>query len=162
MDWLPAHKSLLEYVQLFVDIAFNLTAIVGVGVAIAALSINRHIQREALARGAYLDYGRLCIDNPNLAFPKLLKMNFNDESAEGSREIFEKYEWFVSTLLMTAKFIFETSGRDRRLREIMVMQLAYHWRYLEHFRDKRHYLTRWNTELSAEFDEAIELGRGKF
>ena len=41
----------------------------------------------------------------------------------------------------------------------MILQLAYHWEYLERFRNEKEYLRRWASEFNAEFDEAILLGK---
>jgi hypothetical protein len=152
----------LSYAQVVVSIAFYIFGILGAISALISLRLNRQNQRENGARRAYLDYVQLSIGHPTWAFPPLISIDLNTQTIDGARERFEQYEWFVSSTIATANFILESSRRDRIWNEMMILQLAYHWRYLEHFRSTKPYLIIWDRTLSREFDDAIAIGKTKF
>ncbi len=141
------------------SILFYIFGIGGVVAAYMSLRANRQNQREANARRAYLEYARLGFDHPDFAFPLHLEVDFEEQTVRGNKLDFERYEWFVSNVLGTVRFFLESVSRRSMWRNMMVLQLAYHWEYLERFRDKKEYLKRWAVELGPEFDEAIILGR---
>jgi hypothetical protein len=152
----------LSDVQIILSSIFCVFGCVGVVIAYIAIRVNRQIQRESNARRAYLDYASLGIEHPELAFPLLLNINLDDQTIDGSRKDFERYEWFVSIVLGTVRFFLESTGKRGMWRPMMILQLAYHWEYLDKYRNKKEYLKRWSAELSREFDEAITCGKSNF
>ncbi len=149
----------LSQTQSVVNIVFYLFGIFGVAIAFVSLRANRHNQREANARRAYLEYARLAMEYPHFAFPRGLKIDFEKQEVENSNSKFEQYEWFISIVIATARFLLELVGRRSMWRQMMLLQLAYHWEYLDRFRNEKEYLKRWSLELNAELNDAIVLGR---
>ncbi len=145
--------------QIAVSIVFYLFGIGAAIVAFVSLRANRQNQREANARRAYLDYARLGIEYPEFAFPRHLEINLEKQTIKESRLEFERYEWFISILLGTVRFFLESTSRKGMWRKMMILQLAYHWEYLDKYRDEKEYLKQWALELKSEFNEAIALGR---
>jgi len=145
--------------QVVVSIVFYVFGIGGVLVAFISLWVNRRNQREANARRAYLDYARLGIEYPDFAFPPRMNIDLNMQTVNGSKQDFERYEWFVSITLATVRFFLELVSETSMWRQMMILQLAYHWEHLDRFRNEKEYLKRWAMEMNAELDEAIALGR---
>ena len=90
-------------------IAATITAI-GVIVAVLAYLANRRNQREALVQKAYYDYAKMAVDMPELAFPPKQKFDYANQTLNGETLQFEKYEWFVSSMLVTVHFILKLRG----------------------------------------------------
>jgi hypothetical protein len=167
--WILAIEQNLGVAQQVLSVIFYCAGICGAFAAVYALAANRRNQREANARRAYFDYTQIAQRNPRFAFPALGRVDFNKELFDGSREKFEKYEWFLSSLLATVAFVTEGTGgrltiapRKRLWRKTAVLQLAYHWKYLEHFRHKKNFLIAWGIAYKRLISEAIEAGKLKY
>ena len=65
---------------------------------------------------------------------------------------FEKYEWFVSSMLVTVHFILRSRGGTSFGAELAINQIAYHWRYLQEFSEKKQYLVNWRFRLGSVID----------
>ena len=147
------------HAQIVVSIIFYIVAMGGVLISFVALYANRDNQREANARRAYLDLARLGIEYPEFAFPRSTQMNYEEQTINGNKRDFERYEWFMSITIGTVRFFLESSPRHDMWRKMMILQLAYHWEYLSRYRHEKEYLKQWGVTPKDEFDEAIMLGR---
>ncbi len=113
------------------------------GVVIAARAIKAN--REINARRAYFDYVKVAFDNPDFAFPKHseFKFDYKKQEIDGSRTRFEKYEWFVSLLVVTVEGVLEiTESKWLPMTRKSVWavsaetQLSYHTEYFRLYRTK--------------------------
>jgi len=159
LTWLQAHQGTLAPLQLAVSIVFYCAATVGVAIAFFTMRSNKKNQRETNARRAYLDLIEAGQRSPDLAFPIRTEIAYETQTIRGDPLEFEKYEWFVSTVLAAAHFIFESSRGDRTWHKMMILQMAYHWNYLERFRKKKQFLIVWDRAMKSEIDEAIQFGK---
>jgi hypothetical protein len=169
------------------DLTFwkDLASIVAVGVAMASMIIalnaylaNRRNQRDTIIQGAYADYLKMALENADLAFPRDQKLDLDKQQLNDSGKDFERYEWFVSSMLSTVYLILEvqndqrwwfvlfSQSEDRRVqadnkfwREMIENQIAYHWQYLSRFRHSKLYLKNWDTRLRTVIDEGIRKGQ---
>lgn len=137
-----------------------LSLIVSIIIAWRTVRVSRWSQQEANAVQAHRDYLKLAFEHPTFAFPKLMQnVDFKAETIDGSREMFDKYEWFVSYLFATIRLVLATAPKRSAWEEIAILQISYHWRYLEAFRGTRVYLKLWNKELHREIDAGIAMGK---
>ena len=137
-------------------------AAVGVIIALFAYLANKNNQREALVQRAYFDYAKMAVEKPELAFPANQKLNFQNQTFNGDALEFERYEWFVSSMLATVHFISRVERSSKHWHEMMINQVAYHWRYIEHFRMTKLYLQNWDKELTKILDEGLARGRARY
>jgi hypothetical protein len=77
------------------------SAIAALVYAHLAITEGRRAERQGNAHELWRDYLRLAIDNPKLADPtlRLSEFDYHKLTIDGSPELFQKYEWFVGTLL---------------------------------------------------------------
>lgn len=149
-------KSLLELVQMASSALLPIVAFLGVIVAWRAIGAQRQIN----AMKAHLDYLKLAFDNPDFAFPKKMSdVDYEAQLIAGCRLKFEKYEWFVSSMLACLRLMLEVSQKRSAWRDIAILQISYHWKYLERYRQEKHYLVLWDRELKAEIDAGISRGK---
>lgn len=152
----------LTTIQQLASTCFYCAGIIGVVTGLLALWSNRRNQRESNARRAYFDYTRAAEAKPTFAFPPNAKINVQDQTINESQQEFEQYEWFISSLLTTVTYILETHNNDRFWRRLMILQIAYHWRYFEYYRNKKQFLITWELELKEAFNEGIALGKREY
>ena len=125
----------------------------------------RSLPESALqSRGCTYPYMLRGFERPDLAFPARLQFDFQEQTANGKRELFEQYEWNLSATLITVDFMLEHANTKahEHWRAIAVRQLAYHWKYIQHFRREKPSLALREKRMKALFDEAIALGRDRF
>jgi hypothetical protein len=147
------------------DIATIGAAVVGAGSAVIALlcfRTNRENQKEAVLQRAYFDYAKTALDNPVLAFPFKAKIDFQKQTLEDEQEKFERYEWFLSSMLVMCLFVKNMRPDDRFWHGLVVNQMAYHRRYIEYFWDKKQFIINWRTRLEPEMIEGIKKGKANF
>jgi hypothetical protein len=153
------------------DIFTIFGVVAGVGSAVVALRAfltNRENQKEAVLQRAYFDYAKMALDNPVLAFPFKAKIDLQKETLEDVRksedqqENFERYEWFLSSMLVMCLFVKNMRPDDRFWHGLVVNQMAYHWRYIEYFWDKKQFIINWRTRLEPEMIEGIKKGKANF
>jgi hypothetical protein len=149
-------------VELLKTFAMPIVSTIGICIAILAIVANRRAQREQTARNAHLKYIELAMSNYTLAFPEDGRLDFNDEQYNKNDADWDRYEWFVSFLLSTCSYVWECVGRNHPLSRMMRLQVAYHWPFIEHYRDKREYLSLWAEVHPKEFKEGIALGKDLF
>jgi hypothetical protein len=130
---------------------------------LAAITIfaGRRVQREQTARKAHLDYLNIAMANPSLAVP--VAVQIRDAAGQlfmdGADPKFEQYEWFVGYMLSTASYVWESVGTRHPLYELMVLQVAYHWKYLQTYRNERDYLKIWFKKYDLQLERGIDRGK---
>jgi hypothetical protein len=138
--------------QAFSGVAAAIVAAAGFSVGIWAIFENARSQREQTARNAYVRYLERAFEHPYFACPPDdAKFDLQSEMLEIDGELtlpkktFAQYEWFLSSMLNTADFIWDSVDYDHVLAKLMRLQVAYHWSYLEHFvrGNKREYVSLW-------------------
>jgi hypothetical protein len=165
---LTVDKTTLDILQAFSGIAAAIVAAAGFSVGIWAIFENARLQREQTARNAYVRYLERAFEHPYFACPPDdAKLDLQNEMLEIDGELtlpkktFAQYEWFLSSMLNTADFIWDSVDYDHVLAKLMRLQVAYHWSYLEHFirDDKREYVSLWYAKNKRHIDDGIALGR---
>jgi hypothetical protein len=147
------------------DNADTLSAVVTALAALAALiyahlqiSENRRAGREANANELWRETLRLGFDNPKLSDPslKLADFDYQKLTVDGSRELFQKYDIYVDTLLSASDEILETTP-TREWKISMRIQLRPHRDYLlsQHFRNSD-YLEQYGAPLRAFLNEILD------
>jgi hypothetical protein len=155
MNCIP-DKSILEIAQISIPIV----GFLGVVVAGGAILANRHSQREINSAKSYLDYLRVALENPDLAYPgAIAEFDYDKQIIGDDRLEFQRYEWFVSFTLASTRLMFQTAKKGTHWHNIAVRQISYHWRYLEKYGNTKHFLKRWYSEQKKIMDEAIKLGK---
>jgi hypothetical protein len=139
--------------------------VVGVVVAVCTIYVSARIQREQTARNAYIKYIELAFHHPEFAAPDWEKINFDAESFGPSKDPkerkkkFEQYCWFVSIMMHTVDFVFTAAPSNAVLQDVMILQIAYHWKYIDYFkRSKKHLAYRYD-QHKDQIDKGIRIGR---
>jgi hypothetical protein len=156
------------------DNAVTIGTIVMAAAAIAALiyahrqiSESRRAERRGNANELWREYLRLAFDNPKLSDSalKLADFNYANLTIDGSKEMFQKYELFVDTVLNASEEILEvlpTKEWDAAVR----IQLRLHRLYLisPHFLNSGYleqYTPKFRTFMQAALSETPKRGRSK-
>jgi hypothetical protein len=108
-----------------------IAAVVALIYAHRQIAEGRRAERRANANELWRETLRLAFDNPKLSDPalKLADFNYEDQTIDGSKETFQKYELFVDTVLNASEEILEvapTKEWDASVR----LQLKAHRDYL--------------------------------
>lgn len=109
--------------QMASDIANVIVAIIAM-VALAVAAKQLKAQRENTALETYRQYVRLALEHPEFSGPALQLADFNDKKTK------ERYEWFVSYLLMAAEQILDLDPNNPEWLATITTQLGYHKEYL--------------------------------
>jgi hypothetical protein len=159
---------MIETVKDYATVGAALVTAAGVIIALLNFRTNRENQKEAVLQKAYFDYAKMALDHPALAFPFKAKIDLQKETLEDARksgdrkENFERYEWFLSSMLVMCLFVKSMRPDDRFWHGLVVNQMAYHWRYIEYFWDKKQFIINWRTRLEPEMIEGIKKGKASF
>jgi hypothetical protein len=139
------------------SVAMALAAVVALIYAHLQISENRRTAREANANELWRETLRLGFDNPKLSDPSLKLADFDYEklTVDGSRELFQKYEIYVDTLLNASDEILEIAPTGPWKISVRI-QLRPHRDYLlsPHFRNSD-YLDQYGATLRAFLDEIL-------
>ncbi len=148
-------SSLMEYGD-----ALSAWANVGLFVLTAAVSafgiyqfvFTTKFNHAQSAKSIYANYLRMAFDYPHYANPALSEIDYDAQTLNGSRVEFEKYEWFVASVVMACEEIFHLSDNPACRSSIMA-DLRFHRAYFccDHFRSQS-YLQN----VDAEVGEIIE------
>jgi hypothetical protein len=153
---------MLETAKDIATICAVLFGAVSTVIALLAFRTNRENQKEAVLQKAYFDYAKMAIDNPDFAFPFKSKIDLDKETfGKDDKLKFEKYEWFVSSMLVMCLFVTRMRRDDNFWKGLVINQIAYHWQYIEYFWDKKEFILNWRTELEARMIEGIHKGKEK-
>ncbi len=115
-----------------------------------AITESRRAERHANAHELWRDYLRLAFDHPKLADPTLHLSDFDYHklTVDGSSELFQKYEWFVGTLLDACVEILDFMP-SKEWRATLRSQLKLHRDYLR----SPHFL---NSEFSVQYNPRFQ------
>jgi len=115
-----------------------------------AITESRRAERHANAHELWRDYLRLAFDHPKLADPTLHLADFDYHklTVDGSSELFQKYEWFVGTLLDACVEILDFMP-SKEWRATLRSQLKLHRDYLR----SPHFL---NSEFSVQYNPRFQ------
>ena len=150
--------------QWFWENAVTLGTLVMAAAAVAALiyahlqiSENRRAERRGNANELWRETLRLAFDNPKLSDPtlKLAEFNYDDMTIDGSKEMFQKYELFVDTVLNASEEILEVLP-SKEWDAAVRIQLRQHRGYLRsrHFLNSG-YLEQYTPKFQAFMQEAL-------
>jgi hypothetical protein len=128
-------------------------------IALFAYFTNRRNQKEALLQKAYFDYAKMAVDNPELAFPLKSKIDLEKETLNGDKIKFEKYEWFLSAMLVMSLYVRNMSPENKHWEGLVINQMSYHWRYIERFWKEKPFIINWRRVLEKEMLAGIEQGK---
>jgi hypothetical protein len=175
IEWLEIRlsfdKTTLDLLQTSAGMAAAVIAAAGFSVGIWAIFENARLQREQTARNAYVRYLERAFDHPYFACPPdganidLINETFEiDGEPPMLKKSFVQYEWFLSSMLNTADFIWDSVDYDHVLAKLMRLQVAYHWSYFEYFtrNNKRDYVNLWYAKNKRHIDDGVAMGRREF
>ena len=108
-----------------------IAAVVALIYAHRQIAEGRRAERRANANELWRETLRLAFDNPKLSDPalKLADFNYEDQTIDGSKETFQKYELFVDTVLNASEEILEVAP-TKELDASVRLQLKAHRDYL--------------------------------
>jgi hypothetical protein len=155
-------EIMLETVKDIATIIAAMVTIPSVIIALAAYLTNRQNQTEALLQKAYFDYAKMAVDNPELAFPPKSKIDLEKGTLNGDKIKFEKYEWFVSSMLVMSLYVRNMSPENKHWEGLVINQMSYHWRYIKKFWDKKSFIMNWRRVLEKEMEAGVKLGEEKY
>jgi hypothetical protein len=106
-------------------------AIVALIYAHLSISDNRRAERRANANELWRETLRLAFDNPKLSDPTLNlgEFDYDNQTIDGSKELFQKYELFVDTILNASEEILEVAPTPEWNASVR-LQLKHHRGYL--------------------------------
>jgi hypothetical protein len=179
MPLVPNNASALETIYWCSNVVLVLISAYAIYVAFQTIDANREIQREQTARNAYIKYIELAFHNPEFAEPDWEKINLVEETFDSPdnperkksdgperEERFARYCWFVSIMMNTAHLVFTAKPKDpvrqeedRVRQDLMILQIAYHWKYIEYIKEREKYLVYRYKQHPKQIDEGIRLGK---
>lgn len=122
------------------------------------ISEGRKAERQANAHELWRDYLRLAFDNPKFADPgfNLAKFDYEDLTIDGSRELFQKYEWFIDAVLDACEEILEVLP-SKEWQATVRIQLRLHRDYLQspYFLNSG-YLVQYTPKFRAFMEEVLK------
>jgi hypothetical protein len=171
MHLVADNTSVLEAIYWCANIALAFISLVAIVFAYWTITENRKNQREQTARNAYIKYIELAFHNPEFAEPDWKKIHFSELTFDppydyerkdpdncGPKERFERYCWFVSIMMNTADLVFAGAPSDALLQQMMIVQIAYHWKYINYFKEKESYLKYRYEQYPDQINKGILLG----
>jgi hypothetical protein len=134
-----------------------IAALVALLYAHLQITEGRRAEREANANELWRETLRLGFDNPKLSDPslKLADFDYDRLTIDGSRELFQKYEIYVDTVLNASDEILEISPTEPWKTSLRI-QLLPHRDYLlsPHFK-RSGYLDQYGTNLRSFLREIL-------
>jgi hypothetical protein len=154
---------MLETVKDVATIAAAAVGAVSVVVALLAFRTNRENQKETVLQKAYFDYAKMAVDMPELAFPFKSNIDLEKQTLDGDTLKFERYEWFLSSMLVMCHFVTKMRREDEFWKALVITQISYHWQYIEHFWTEKEFIKNWrNADLRTRMIEGIKKGKETF
>ncbi len=140
LDFSGTHDMLKAAIKLAPLISAGilfLSLLASLCVALWTISSNRKIQQQLKAQDLWSTFLQKAIEYPALAYPPghadrfdyTAKTIVNDECKPDKRE-YERYEWFLSYLLKTARQILEHFSADEFWKKTIRRNIRYHKTYL--------------------------------
>lgn len=116
-------RIFMEYAVQVSTIAVPFIAFVALIVAIFQIKAGRNAAQRAAAYTIYQAYLRLAMDNPMFSSPDKEKITSN-------KELFSRYKWYVSNMLLSFEEILLISHRQNDWKTALESQLKTHAWYL--------------------------------
>lgn len=133
------HTANAEVATAWANWALVVVAVLAAAVAIVQIGSAHRSQREATAKSIWSDYEKQCFGNPKFANTKLLgngAINIEGGDICGDQVEFEKYQWFVASMLGAAEEMITIFGKQDDWRQYVTHHLRYHLPYLKSRRFK--------------------------
>jgi hypothetical protein len=109
-----------------------LSFVISVCIALYQINKARQTQMETTARNIFNDYLKKAFEYPIFSYPPthLDQFDFTERTFSGSLVEFERYEWFVSILIVAMREILDFLSHDKYWEMTARTQLSYHKNYL--------------------------------
>lgn len=119
----------------------------------------QRLTRSQTAKEIYADYLKFSFENPRFADPSLARVDYVEKTFDESGELFGKYEWFVSYMIMAYEEIYFLSD-EPSWANTMRENLANHARYFasDHF-ERSGYFSHIDGPLASQIREVSEVMR---
>lgn len=105
------------------------------------------VNRELSAKNLFASYELVAFENPSMANPSLSKFDYAKRTRNGSREEFERYEWFVSYVDTVCEEILFLARNDD-WKSTLLSQLSYHEAYFRsEFYERSGYVSHVSPEV---------------
>lgn len=119
-----------DAISAYATLAAAIIAVFALTAAIRQIKISKREARLTLAKTIYKDYLMLAFQNPEFSFAAYPQANprMNNFKKHGE---YDKYEIFVSYLLLAAEEILDITKNDIEWRATLRDQLKYHGLYLD-------------------------------
>jgi hypothetical protein len=134
--------------------------VLSVIIAIYQINRARHLQKYAISAQLWDVYLGRAIQYPAFAYPPSFRglYSYNDRTFNSSTEEFERYEWFLSSLIRTCDEVINQFYASDYRSELVWRSLRYHreyltWRKKQNIRDD--YLEMLSPKLKAIIDKII-------
>ena len=112
----------------------------------------RRLQRASDANENVAKYFELAFENPAYAYPRVRPpIDRIERTMNGSAIEFERYEWFISIMLLACKTVLESKEAHNGWTRTMRRQIYYHWEYFRFMglEDPDHWWWTFGPEVSA-------------
>lgn len=139
------------------NVVMGVAAVVALAYAHLQITESRRAERRTDANELWRETLHLGFDNPTLSDPRseLAKFDYVNLTVDGSKELFQKYELFVDTILNASEEILAVSP-TKEWKAAVRIQLRQHRAYLlsEHFK-RSGYLEQYTPKFRAFMDEVL-------
>lgn len=149
-DWITALTSVLS------------ASFFAFSIIVAYSQIRRavHLQKKATAAQLWDTYLGRALQYPEFAYPKnfMEQFDFENRKFAGCRREFERYEWFVSTLLRATDEILDEPDIEKHRSATALQNVRYHKAYLkwQYTQDRADYLKIVSPKLVSEIEKMIK------
>jgi hypothetical protein len=144
-DWITALASVMS------------ASFFALSILLAYIQIRRAVdlQKKSIAAQLWDTYLGRALQYPEFAYPN--KFDFDGRKFGGCRREFERYEWFVSTLLRATDEILDEPSIEKHRSATALQNVRYHKAYLkwQYTQDRADYLKIVSPRLIAEIDKLI-------
>jgi len=126
-----------------------LSAMAGVGIALVHMLDSRSIRAKKL----YLSQCDVALAHPKFASPDLMNLDFEQQTADGSADQFEQYEWYVARLIYVLDEILRLQPTPEWY-SVADTQLSNHRDYLSSgYYAEQHYLSHYSPRVRLLIDQ---------
>ena len=126
-----------------------LTALAGLGAAVVHMIDSRSIKAKKL----FLSQCDVALQHPKFSDPSLMNLDFEQQTADGSAEQFEQYEWYVARLVYVLDEILRLQPTPEWY-SVADTQLGSHRDYLSSgYYAEQHYLSHYSPRVRLLIDQ---------
>jgi hypothetical protein len=126
-----------------------------IGLTAAAVGVaNMFAWRSLKAKRLYLSQCDVALANPKLSNPDVLALDFEKQTADGSKEEFERYEWYVARLVYVLDECLRLCPTRREWQATAQTQLENHRDYFaSDYYAEQDYLDHYSPRMAALIEE---------